>query len=353
MPLSSPVVSTTYSIDQEASTLGLPPLQVPDLALWPTLSTSDQTALVDWLASYQATIDALQGPLATIKDPATASSEALAQAIVAKMTNHRFCRQRPTDRVGMTEAVQFAIDHHQPIACVLGHGPLKNLNNCGASLAAQQPDWGEWFAYVQLCRLALAVQALYPPGIRISLYLDDARASFANGIAQATMNTYRHRLEAFIVQHGFSPLIYSITPFSTLYSVYQVDSFMDQAEANFHAWLAQPTNQPAWQTTVLHACRNHWCDPDMPEAEHHALAEQAAKRYWIGHQAEVLSGLWSPPHTVVMRYSPHPRAYQIFTLRKGSVTQPWQGVGTITQTAPGKFEPVVLTRQKQPHALKG
>jgi hypothetical protein len=351
MLLSPPAVSTTFSMDP-ASTLGLPPLQASDLALWPTLSTADQTALVDWLASYQAAIDALQGPLATIKAPANASSKALAQAIVAKMTNHRFCRQRPTDMAGMTEAVQFAIDHHQPIACVLGHGPLKNLNNCGTSLAAQQPDWGEWFTYVQLCRLALAVQALYPPGLRIGLYLDDARARLANGIAQATMDTYRERLGAFIVQHGFSPLIQGITPFTALYPLYQVPSFIEQAEADFNVWLAQPDNQPTWKTTVLHACRNHWRDPRLSQTEHHALAEEAAKRYWIGYRAEVLSGLWSPPHTVVMRYSPHPGAYQVFTLRKGSVTQPWQGVGTIAQTAAGKFEPVVLTRQKQPLALK-
>jgi hypothetical protein len=259
------------------------------------------------------------------------------------MTNYRFCRRRPHDAAGMIGTIEAAIRAQEPVSCILGHGPLKNRNNCPYPTA----DWAECLAYVQLMRLASAVKALYEPGLSITLYVDDARSQFANAVDAAVTQPYFDSLGQLVQTLGFDAVITDIVSLQELYPAFQHESFLPQATAKVAQWRQDPLNQEALFELYAHAHRNLVFPDTLSADEQHRLVDEATMRYQVCHEAEKLSGIWSQPNRVYMRYSPHEGFYQIFTLRKGSVSQPWQGQGALLLTPQGKLDPYIITTQKR------
>lgn len=265
----------------------------------------------------------------------------LAEKIYARLTSHRFCRHRPDDDLRFLSVIEAAISQEAPIPVILGHGPLKNPNNCEVS----QADWAEFFTLSNLTALHQSVRKLYNPGLQVSLYLDDARSERANGIPAQRTNAYRESLVALVEALSIQSLVSDVFSLKVGYERFKVEAYQNAAEEMVRAWEQDPGNLDALETQRLHARKNL---PVLPDSEPDAIseAEAAAHRYRVCLQAEILSGLWSQPGVLYGRFSHHPGFWQIFTLRKGSVSQPWQGQGCLKLNPNGKMEPFLLTQSR-------
>ena len=286
------------------------------------------------IASYETTLPTASKKNMTFEDRV--------QAVYAKLTSHQFCRQRPDDVQSFLTIISENMKQGTPIPFILGHGPLKNPNNCPYPHA----DWAEFFAYAQLMKLAGAVKALYEPGIEVSLYMDDSRAAYANKAPAALMDAYRLSVQEMIDATPFKQVIKEVVALSTVCPERLHVEHMRQGEEIITNWLADPANLPAYETQVLHAVRNLPAARTLPREELLGEAREATRRYLLHYEAEKLCGIWNQPDKLYMRYSPHAGFYQTFTLRKGSVSQPWQGQGALVITEQGKADAFIVTESK-------
>jgi hypothetical protein len=311
----------------------------------PTLAFERQVQ--DFLAAHWHRFQAVGAPPPPQEKPARQLARlSLAEQVYARLTSYRFCKQKPEDVEAFLAVIQTAMQADRPIPVILGHGPLKNPNNCPQS----QVDWAEWFTLSQLAWLHQAIRALYPPGLQVSLFLDDARSHHANAIGYESTERYRHSLVSLIEQVGLRSLVTDVVALSDWYDEFGVGDCVTEAEKLVNRFEADPDQSFFLAQQYQHALRNLPATPGSEDPQGlHQQAEAAAHRYRVYLQAEILSGIWSIPNRLYGRFSPHPGFWQLFTLRKGSVTQPWQGQGCLKYHAGDKLEPFVMTRHKAAH----
>jgi hypothetical protein len=265
-----------------------------------------------------------------------------AEWIYAKMTSYRFCKKRPEDPKGYLATIQRAVEQHQAIPLIVGHGPQKNPNNC----LPPEADWAEFFLLAQLAYLNRVIQAEYAPGLQITLYLDDARAEGANQIPDQRTADYRQSLNRLIETLDARWLFPSVVSLKTLYDefgVWENVRRLKEHQAVFQASVSEKD--------LISAAKNfpfaleEFTGLTEEEKTHHI--HHAASQYRLYLEAENQSGLWQQPNHLYARFNNHDGFLQLFTLRKGSVTQPWQGQGCLKLTPTGKLEPFVLTQQTE------
>lgn len=288
-------------------------------------------------------LETIQQPSPHIKVPKKDSASELAQLIYDKLTSAKYCKTRPDSAQEMLGCIERHIKSHKAIPVILGHGPLKNRNNCTYPHA----DWAELLAYLQLTRLANDLKALYEPGIEIQLYMDDARSAFANHVPWTVMDAYRQSVVQLLESTQLNLLITEVVSFKDLYANHDHDHCLDEAHQWAQSWVADPTNADQWLELVAHAHKNLVFEDQTPLEIREDEARQASFRYVWCHRAEQICGIWSDPDKLYMRYSPHEGFYQVYTFRKGSVTQPWQGAGCLLLTEQGKVDPTIMTVTKQ------
>lgn len=278
-------------------------------------------------------------PLSQWKGVTTAERAAL---IYAKLTSHRFCRRRPADIEKFTHLIEQAIAKDAPIPFVLGHGPLKNPNNA----PHQSVDWAELFAYAQLMRLHQAVQVMHAPGLSITILMDDTRAAYANGVPAQWMDAYTQSVRSLLAKAPFKSVFNAVTPISTLPQITCIHQSLERAHHEIALWANNPNHTDELATRTVHALRNRpallWPE-GMTESERFNEAKASVLRYMAYHHAEQAAGIWSQPDTLYMRYSAHPGHYHIYTLRRGSVSQPWQGQGALVQLGNGQWDVSIKT----------
>ncbi|MCA9798783.1 MAG: L-tyrosine/L-tryptophan isonitrile synthase family protein [Cyanobacteria bacterium HKST-UBA04] len=290
-----------------------------------------------------AQLACVQQPSPHIKAPKAATVAERAQLILDKLSATKYCRVRPKVPEQFLKFIGRCIEAGQPIPFILGHGPIKNRNNSPVA----HVDWAELLSYIQLSRLANDVKALHEPGITVSLYIDDARSHFANDIPFDVMDAYRQSINRLLAATGLDQLIVEVVSFKQLYDNHAHYFCLDEALVWAEKWRSDPTHAQDWVDLVCHAHRNLVFDADTPDAEKQRKAEDSAFRYLWGHKAEQECGIWDRPDVLYMRYSPHQGFYQIFTMRKGSVSQPWQGQGCLVLTDQGKVDPTLYTVSKR------
>ena len=288
-----------------------------------------------WVREYASTT-----PQTTVKTKAGAN---LAQTLLATLTSARFCRRKPAEQSPLLATLQAAIDALQPIPLTLIHGPLKNRNNVGY----QHPDWAEWFTYCQLHRLGCAVKQLYAPGLSITLLLDDARSETANGMAPTVCDDYRLALTRFINDAGFSSLIQRVKSLRPVYESPEWPTFVAQATEIIDAWWHDPAHATRKEVFRLHAERNSHGLEVLTEDQLQQETLAAAYRYCIAFTAEQLAGVWNCPDTLTFLYNDYAGYAQLYTLRRGSISQPWQGKGAVAwDTTAQRWDPTLLTQSK-------
>jgi hypothetical protein len=240
--------------------------------------------------------------------------------------------------------IEASIAAQEPIPVVLGHGPWKNCNNCSVS----QVDWAEFFTLSHLVWLNEAVRDFHPQGLAVTYYVDDARAEAANDIPACWTQRYIASLRELISLCGLAgSLVHDVISLKELYALEDVYAHLPEAETKIRAWESDPANAQTITLHLEHALRNLPEACQKPPEELMDKATAAAHRYRVYYQAEVLAGLWDQPDRLYGRYGAHAGFWQLFTMRKGSISQPWQGKGCLLSHAAGeKFEPFLLTRSK-------
>ena len=241
-------------------------------------------------------------------------------AIIEKAGSNAFVKRRPSDASAYADYVQNRFDAEQPIEFRIGFGPLKN-RNCGAT--TQSPDLAEYLTLVQLSRMIAAVAALYPFGVKAHLVPDDKRTIMANQCCSCQTHSYISGLKKMVADLGFDTWLYVEDGQKRLYDVYEVPLFLQQAEESLLLWKDRdPASFAAkWETACDNAKRNIH---GVPTQEEELESRNAAWRYLVAHQAEVLSGMWMVGEAFPLRYGHHVGSFQLFSMGVGKTKLPWQ-----------------------------
>lgn len=289
-----------------------------------------------WVMDYATTVP-------TSKQSRPKKEGNLAQQILAALTSARFCRRKPAEQAPLLATIQAAMDAGQPIPLTLIHGPLKNRNNVGY----QHPDWAEWFTYCQLHRVGCAVKQFYAPGLTITLLLDDARSEMANGMIPTVCDDYRAALTKFIKDAGFGGLIQHVESLRPVYESPTWATHIERATTIIEGWWNDPAHASRKEVFRLHAERNSHGLEALSEGDRHAKTMAAAYRYCIAFTTEQLAGVWNRPEALTFLYNDYAGYAQLYTLRRGSVSQPWQGKGAVCWDATAqRWDPTLLTQGK-------
>jgi|GEM_PF-3603368 len=265
------------------------------------------------------------------------------EEIFNKLTSWRFCKQRPIEQENFKAIISNSVKSGQPISLILGHGPSKNLNNCEFS----EVDWSELFCLSQLAFLNQKIKEIYKPGLKIRFFLDDLRAESSNGLSIKHTLSYFKSFQELIKKLNLSNFVDEIVSIRDLYRDFNTEKFLPEAENLVKEWELNPENQEQIFTQRKNASRNI---PNFEQLNHEQQKEQleiATHKYRVYHEAEWLSGIWSIKGSLYARFYKHPGVLQLFTIRKGSITQPWQGNGCLLVNQENKLEPFVLTKEKK------
>jgi hypothetical protein len=212
--------------------------------------------------------------------------------------------------------------------------------------------WAEFFALCHLIAWHNKVQAIYAPGLSISIVLDDATLLWANHGNSRLMDSYRTSLAALIRVLGFDRVIRP--PVRLLWLSWVCAALYPVAWWRVARWERNPLHREQLERMDAAAHRNLALPPGLDPARQARAARQAAHRYRLYWEALRLSGLSRGQGRIIALYldgSQHhirqPVTLHVTTLDKGQVTQPWQGEGALRDNGHGRLEPYVLTAARR------
>lgn len=244
----------------------------------------------------------------------------VAAAVVAKVGSHNFCKRRPAHGTAdYASYVAKQLAAQQPLHFRVGFGPLKNMQRFGD---CQRADVAEYLTFAQLARVALAINALYPHGVCMTVVPDNLRAEYANHISADCVADYIGSLQDMAQSMGLDSWLTVTDGQQGLYNQYQVIDYFAAAEESLLAEQHYDTAAFAQKMTTAsgNAAKNiagcHTCSADD--------AAGAAWRYLVAHEAEVLAGLWAVRDTFPLQYARRASFFQMFTMYKEETAMPWQ-----------------------------
>jgi hypothetical protein len=286
--------------------------------------------------------------------PTTAErADPIARAALAAMLTRPFRvgPLPPADvQAQLLERVRHCVRRGRPIQVTVGYGPLKNQN----AVAYSRADWAEYFALCHLVAWHNKVQAIYPPGLSLSIAFDDATIAMANHADEGLMRSYMTSIADLIRALGFERVLtasmrQSFFAWLFHFGVYQL------AGLRVGRWERDPANREQLERMNRCAARNVTAPAGLAPAERDAYVRAASHRYRVCWQALQLSGLTTRKSRLFALYldgsQHHIRqavAFHLTSLDKGQVTQPWQGAGTLLDNGHGGLEPFVLTAGRRP-----
>jgi len=252
--------------------------------------------------------------------PRLLRKKGVAAAVIEKAGSLTFTKRRPDDTAAFLRHVQACCDRQAPLLFRVAFGPLKNVNCCGG---CQAPDLAEYLTVIQLARFMAAIAPLYPHGVKIQLVPDDLRARKANLCCETMTRTYITGLRHLVRSLAFGDWIEVEDGEARLYRHYRVPDYHQAAEARLQAWKESDPESYAmkWQSAVENADKN--LSRSLPGDRADAVSA-AARRYLAAHQAEILSGMWSPQDAFPLIFANHPNTYQIYSLGHKKSKLPWQ-----------------------------
>lgn len=235
------------------------------------------------------------------------------------LTNKKYVRYKPEEKI--LSEFQQAIDEQTPITLVIGFGYHKNPNSCDNLL----PDLAEKTAIQQLVDYADSVKRVYFSGMKIKIITSGRRAEIVNGMRLEDTSAYHSALQEMVKQNNWEEVI-EVIPLRDLYEEFAEDfkGALGKAEKEIRPnW-----DDSFWQAQFEHARRNI-CREGLNDKEVEEKARVAARTYIIYHRAEVEAKFLEKKFPGVIRgsYNRHEESLVLWTLRKGYITQPWQGAG--------------------------
>lgn len=261
----------------------------------------------------------------------------------------------PDVQAQLLERVRRRVERNEPIAVTVGYGPLKNPNAVPYSRA----DWAEFFALCHLVAWHNKVQAVYAPGLSISIAFDDSTLVMANHADKRLMKSYMTSIGELIDKLGYDSIISASMKHSFFAWLFHFGLYQFAAW-RVRRWERDPAHQEQIDRMTDAARRNVVLPTGLPPANHEAYIRQAAHRYRVYWEALQLSGLTNSKSRLIAMYLdgsqhhiPQQVAFHLTSLDKGQVTQPWQGIGGLLDNGHGKLEPFVLTAgRQQRHAIQ-
>jgi hypothetical protein len=245
--------------------------------------------------------------------------------------------------------VRRRVERNEPIAVTVGYGPLKNPNAVPYSRA----DWGEFFALCHLIAWHNKVQAVYAPGLAISIAFDDSTLVMANHADKRLMKSYMASIAELIGKLGFDEVISASMKHSFFAWLFHFGLYQ-YAAWRVRRWERDPAHQEQIDRMRDAARRNVVLPTSLDPAQHDEYIRQAAHRYRVYWEALQLSGLTNSKTRLIAMYLdgsqhhiPQQVCFHLTSLDKGQVTQPWQGIGGLLDNGHGKLEPFVLTAGRQ------
>lgn len=241
-------------------------------------------------------------------------------AVVEKMGSNMFAKRRPDTLEPFNGYVERQLNTGKPLSLRVDFGPLKNAQRYGD---AQDPDLAEYLAFAQLARYVSALSALYPYGIRVDVVPDNKRACAANLCRKEYIQRYISGLNEMVTNMGLNGFITIEPGQESLYSCYNVDAFVNEAQKYLEQQSAHSpeTFCSVWQKAFYNAGRNLVLSEDVDAQKE---TEAAAWRYLVQCRAELLSGMWSPTDALPIRYGNHANSFQIYTMGRNITKLPWQ-----------------------------
>jgi hypothetical protein len=245
----------------------------------------------------------------------------------------------------LLERVRRRVRRGEPIGVTVGYGPLKNQHAVPYSRA----DWAEFFALCHLVAWHNKVQALYPPGLRLSIAFDDTTLVVANRADKRLMQTYIASIGELIRSLGFDALISASLRHSAFAWLFHF-GFYQLARVRVFLWEHDRRHQDQIERMCQYARRNVLVPPGLDPAAAERYIRAASHRYRVYWDALQLSGVTHSKSRIIAMYldgsQHHIRqtvALHLTTLDKGQITQPWQGAGALVDNSHGQLEPFVLT----------
>lgn len=243
----------------------------------------------------------------------------------------------------IAQKVRYYVQRSQPVRLALGFCPLKNLNAAEANRA----EWAEAFAFHQLARLDMAVQEVYPPGLRVRVICDDALVRWVNKVPLRMTRDYMASLRELIAGLGLNYLIEAVLPVSRYTPLLHLTFCFTRAERRMRRWEADPANRQAIETMDFHAFKNLLPTPGLSDEARREQARAASHRYRVFWEALELSGLARLQRPVMALYTSERGLLRLFSLCNGNITQPWQGEGCLRLNENDKLVPFVLTQERR------
>jgi hypothetical protein len=272
--------------------------------------------------------------------------EPTTRRVAEVLLGSRFCRKpRPTAEIQrvIVGKVRFYVRRAKPVRLTLGFSPLKNLN----AVEKNRPEWAEAFSFHQLARLDMAVQQVYPPGLRVRVTCDDALVRWVNRVPARMMREYMDGLRELIARLDLEYLIDGVAPLSRYTPLLHLAFCFTRAKWRMRRWEANPANREAIETMDRHAFKNLLPTPGLSDEARWEQARRASHRYRVFWEALELSQLPRLQRPIMTLYSGERGLLRLFSLCKGNITQPWQGEGCLRRNESGELVPFVLTQERK------
>jgi hypothetical protein len=256
------------------------------------------------------------------------------------------------DYMRQLQCVRYWVRRSRPIRINVGYAPMKNLNAARDSRA----DWAEFFALCHLCAWHNKAQAVYPPGLHLRIVFDDAAVGMANRPERAHMDSYIDSVDQLVARLGYNCFIRGTGRHSSFAWLFHLFPFT-VSRLHLFLWERIPAHRAVIERMDTYAGRNLVLPSTLSPDERHRLCRKASHRYRV-YWGALLIALWIQrvtrfAHSLVAMYldgnQHHIRlkgALHLTTLRKGQITQPWQGEGALRDNGHGELVPFVLTRER-------
>jgi hypothetical protein len=248
--------------------------------------------------------------------------------------------------------VRRCVARGEPIRISMGYGAQKNPH----AMYGSRADWSEFFALGHLIAWHNKVQAIYPPGLRIRIVVDDATLLWANHGDARRMASYSASLGALIRAMRFERVL--LTPVRLSWFSWICRPLYPLARWRVLRWERDPANHDQVERMAGAARRNLDLPPGLAPDEEDRTVREAARRYRVFWEAMRLSHLSQGTRNIIAMYldgSQHHIQQQVAmhltTLDKGQVTQPWQGEGALRDNGHGRLEPYVLTAHRRQQSV--
>jgi hypothetical protein len=238
-----------------------------------------------------------------------------------------------------------SVRKNRPIAVTVGYGPLKNPN----SVADSRADWAEFFALCHLVAWHNKVQAVYAPGLSLSIAFDDSTLIMANRADKQRIRSYISTVGELIQALGFAPVLSASLRHSYFAWLFHFGLY-EIARLRVFWWERDPRHREQMERMAVYARRNVVLPAHLSPTQQEEYVRAASHRYRVYWDALQLSGVTNSKSRLIAMYldgSQHHRrqavAFHLTTLDKGQITQPWQGAGALVDNQHGRLEPFVLS----------